>query len=95
MSAAVGRQKFHIGGETELVGVTLPLDALKEPGTYLCNWSGHLLRVPEADRGISRFSAAGARRAGTWTVTRISADPQISRYQAKSLADKLGLATSF
>jgi len=95
MSAAAVGQKSHGGDETESVGVSLPLDTLKEPGTYVCNWSGHLLRVPEADRGASRFSAASARRAGTWTVTRISTDPRISCYEAKSLANRLGLATSF
>ena len=25
----------------------LPYDNLSEPGTYFCNWSGHLLRVTE------------------------------------------------
>ena len=95
MSAAMVVQKSHTGGESASVGVSLPLDALKEPGTYVCNWSGHLLRVPEADRGKSRFSAAGAQRTAAWTVTRISADPRISQYQAKSLADRLGLTTSF
>jgi len=93
MNAAVAIGKPSI--ETQSVGVSLPLDALTEPGTYVCNWSGHLLRVPEADRGTSRFSTTGAQRAAAWTVTRISADPQISRYEAKSLAERLGLATSF
>jgi hypothetical protein len=95
MSAGVAAQRPHSVGETGLVGISLPLDGLKEPGTYVCNWSGHLLRVPEADRGIARFSATGARHAAVWTVTRISADPRISRHQAKSLAEKLGLTTSF
>jgi hypothetical protein len=88
-------QKSHSGCETELVGVSMPLDTLKEPGTYVCNWSGHLLHVPEADRETNRFSTAGAGHAAPWTVTRISADPRISRHEAKSLADKLGLITSF
>lgn len=97
MGAAGAMQKSHSGCETDLVGVSLPLDALEEPGTYVCNWSGHLLHVREDEREAKRFSSAGARRAGAgaWTVTRISADPRISRHEAKSLADKLGLITSF
>jgi hypothetical protein len=95
MSTALVVQKSHTVGGTESVGVSLPLNALSEPGTYVCNWSGHLLRVPEADRGTHRFSTSGAHRTAAWTVTRISADPRISQYQAKALADRLGLATSF
>ena len=95
MSAAMLTGSSQTGRGTKSVGVSLPLDALQEPGTYVCNWSGHLLRVPEADRGINRFSATGGRRAASWTVTRISADPRISRHEAKSLADGLGLSTSF
>ena len=93
MNAAVVVGKPRI--ETPSVGVSLPLDSLTEPGTYVCNWSGHLLRVPEADRGTSRFSTGGAQHAAAWTVTRISENPQISRNEAKSLADRLGLTTSF
>ena len=95
MSAAMLTGNPHIGDRTESVGISLPLDTLKDPGTYVCNWSGHLLRVPEADRGTTRFSAAGGRHSTAWTVTRISADPRISRHEAKTLADGLGLSTSF
>ena len=77
------------------VGTTLPLDTLHDPGTYVCNWSGHLLRIHDADREGHRFADAGRRNAGAWTVTRISADPRISRQQAKVLAQSFGLSTSF
>ncbi len=95
MSVAAVVQQSQIDNGTGPVGVSLRLDALTEPGTYVCNWSGHLLRVPESDRGTSRFSTTHARRAAAWTVTRISVDPRISCYHAKSLADRLGLTTSF
>jgi len=95
MGAATLTGSSQTGRGTEAMGVSLPLDALQEPGTYVCNWSGHLLRVPEADRGTNRFSAADGRHASTWTVTRISANPRISRQEAKTLADGLGLITSF
>jgi hypothetical protein len=94
MSTATLTGDPYVGCAMPSVGVSLPLDALSEPGTYLCNWSGHLLRVPELDRGHPRFSTAG-RNAATWTVTRISADPLISRHEARSLAQRLGLTTSF
>ena len=34
------------------IGTTIPFDSLQEPGCYICNWSGHLLRVPED--GVAR-----------------------------------------
>ena len=33
--------------ETRYRGMELPFEKLNEPGTYFCNWSGHLMRVPE------------------------------------------------
>lgn len=29
-------------------GVSIPFDSIRAPGTYVCNWNGHLLRVPES-----------------------------------------------
>ena len=28
-------------------GVSIPFDSIRSPGAYVCNWNGHLLRVPE------------------------------------------------
>ncbi|MHC4611569.1 MAG: hypothetical protein ACYS7M_14600 [Planctomycetota bacterium] len=30
---------------TKGFGTRIPFDSLNECGTYVCNWSGHLLRV--------------------------------------------------
>jgi hypothetical protein len=29
------------------LGTKVPFENIQEPGCYICNWSGHLLRVPE------------------------------------------------
>ena len=29
------------------LGVSIPFDSIRSPGAYVCNWNGHLLRVPE------------------------------------------------
>ena len=79
--------------EAEELGVPLPLDALHEPGTYVCNWSGNLLRVHDDD--TARFTAVSRAPQHQWTVTRISPDPHLSRFEAKTLAGNLGLATTF
>jgi hypothetical protein len=79
--------------ETDSLGVPLPLDSLNEPGTYVCNWSGNLLRVHDTD--TTRYSTACHTPLQQWTVTRISPDPDLSRFEAKALAGNFGLATSF
>ena len=53
------------------------------------------MRVSESDRDAERFASAGRAHPRLWTVTRISADPHIPRYQAKVLANGFGLCTSF
>jgi hypothetical protein len=96
MGIAVAMQDPWIGREAERVGVSLPLDSVEEPGTYICNWSGHLLRVPEPDPYMrGRLPCIGRPDSDSWMVTRISADPQLPRYQAKELAGRLGLTTNF
>lgn len=95
MSTLTIPQQDRTNRTSSRVGTTLPLDALGEPGTYVCNWSGHLLRVHDGECEGHRFVSAGRQRAGTWTVTRISADPRISRQQAKVLAHSFGLSTNF
>jgi hypothetical protein len=81
--------------QSEPAGVTVPVGALDQPGTYICNWSGHLLRVPATDQGLGCFAALGHLNGAPWTVTRISPDPQLSRVEAKALAGTLGLETNF
>ncbi len=92
---AVVAEGLVVDPGVEALGVSLPLAVVDEPGTYVCDWSGHLLRVPETDRGASRFATvceAGSRR---WTVTRISPDPQLSRFEARALAHRFGLIVNF
>ncbi len=28
-------------------GAVVPFDQINQPGCYVCNWSGHLIRIPE------------------------------------------------
>lgn len=95
MSTLTIPQQDRMNWINNRVGTTLPLDALHEPGTYVCNWSGHLLRIHDSEREGHRFANAGRHTAGSWTVTRISADPRISRQQAKVLAHSFGLSANF
>jgi len=71
----------------------VPLESVNEPGTYICNWSGNLLRVHETD--TQRFTAACHAPPQRWTVTRISTNPGLSLGAARLLATRFGLSTSF
>jgi hypothetical protein len=95
MSVIVGTGRFGLDPEAEGLGVSLPLAALHEPGTYICDWSGHLLRVCETDCGGSRFASTRDANSRRWTATRISADPHLSRFAARALAIRLGLSVNF
>lgn len=76
-------------------GTTLPLDVLSEPGAYVCNWSGHLLRVrPDAFPGgrPPGLNIVGDR---PLTITKISDDPDVVISKAKRLAAFFKLEVKF
>lgn len=70
-------------------------DVLSEPGCYVCEWSGHLLRVPEdyIRQGLSsRMMLAGPR---PLLLCKISDDPFHSIAEARLLAANLDLRVNF
>ncbi len=79
------------------VGMSFTIDAIPTPGAYLCDWSGHLLRLPH--EAFSQRGNSGA----TWnivggsplTVTKLSDDPYIPLQNAKQIAGKLNRETTF
>ena len=95
MRAAVASRNLLNDRETETGGVCLPLIGLDEPGTYVCDWSGHLLRMPERDPDRGRFARIGHTDLEPRTVTRISTDPRISQGKARALARSYGLSANF
>jgi len=76
-------------------GVTVPLDEINSPGTYVCNWSGHLLRVPPHSLlpggGLTLNIVGGE----PLTVTKISDDPELPLSRARGVAWCLGLSVGF
>ncbi len=77
------------------VGVSVPLDLIASPGAYVCNWSGHLLRIPEASLvpgGPLALNMVGGR---PLMVTKVSDDPDLPLSQARGLARGLGLSVDF
>lgn len=84
-----------IASRTAQPGTTLALDVLNEPGAYVCNWSGHLLRVrPDAFPGGRQpgLNIVGDR---PLTITKISDDPDVVISKAKRLAAFFNLEVKF
>ena len=75
-------------------GAIMPLDTIRWPGAYICDWDGNLLRVT---RGGVRGSVARMNFIGPapLTVTMISHDPHVSLYAARSLAQEFRVRASF
>jgi len=77
------------------VGATCTFDAIGSPGTYICNWSGHLLRVPEDGVTPGRSPMLNIVGAEPLTVTKISDNPYITLTKAKLLASNFDLNVNF
>ena len=79
----------------EKVGLTVAWDSISEPGAYICNWSGHLLRVPEDGITPGRSPMINLIGADPLFVTRISDNPYITVTKAKLLAANFDLNVNF
>ncbi len=77
------------------IGVRMLFDAIRQPGCYVCDWSGHLVRVSEG--AIARGSAMLPSVMGSnpLYVTKISDDPQLEIEKAKGIARDLELSINF
>ncbi len=76
-------------------GAAVPFDAITAAGAYVCNWSGHLLRVPEHSlrpAGALTLNLVGPE---PLTVTKISDDPNVPLSAARGLAQSFGVSTGF
>ncbi len=67
-------------------GTTVPFASISEPGCYVCNWSGHLLRVPEDGVTPGRSPLINIVGCEPLFVTKISDNPFIPVTKAKLLA---------
>jgi hypothetical protein len=74
---------------------TIPWDQINEPGAYICNWSGHLLRVPNDGVASGRSPLLNIVGQDTLYVTKISNDPFITVTKARMLASNFDLNVSF
>ena len=76
-------------------GKTLPWDSINEPGAYICNWSGHLMRVPEDGVTPGRSPMINFVGPEPLYVTKISDNPYITVTKARILASNWDLSVNF
>ena len=67
-------------------GTQIPFEAIKEPGSYVCNWSGHLLRVPDEALKLGHSPLLSIKGTEVPFVTKISDDPFIPVTKARMFA---------
>ncbi len=76
-------------------GTTVPFESIQEPGCYICNWSGHLLRVPEDGVAAGRSPLVNIIGTEQLLVTKLSENPFITVTKAKMIASNLDCNVNF
>ena len=76
-------------------GTKFPFEQISEPGCYVCDWSGHLLRVPEDGVAPGRSPLINIVGTETLYVTKISDNPYIPRTKAKMLCSNHDVNVNF
>ena len=74
---------------------TIPFDAIREPGAYICNWSGHLLRVPEDGVTSGRSPLLNIVGQEPLFVTKISDNPYVCLTKARLVAANWDVSVNF
>jgi hypothetical protein len=97
MSTTFSQQNFSNTNtfSSASIGTTVPFDGINSPGCYICNWSGHLLRVPEDGVTPGRSPMLNIVGSEPLTVTKISENPYITITKAKLLASNFDLNVNF
>lgn len=78
-----------------VLGASIPFDVIDEPGAYVCNWSGHLLRVRGDALDHAHEGALNLVGSEPLLVTKISDNPQIAINRARAIASQLALLVNF
>ena len=76
-------------------GMQIPFEAINEPGCFICNWSGHLLRIPDDAVKPNRSPVVSMKGLETLFVTKISNDPYVPVTKARLLAADCDVTVNF
>jgi len=81
--------------ESQNAGSVTPFEGINEPGAYIANWSGHLLRVPEDGVASGRSPVINVVGTDPLTVTKISDNPYVPLTKARLVASNLDVNVNF
>lgn len=81
--------------QNRVIGMQIPFENIGEPGAYLSNWSGHLIRVPDDGYKAGRSPVIEILGKETMIVTKLSDDPFVTKTKARMLAADLDLPVNF
>ncbi len=76
-------------------GTQIPFDSLNDCGCYVCNWSGHLMRVPPDGIAPGRSPLINICGIEPLFVTKICNDPYVPVTKARLLAANYDVAVNF
>ena len=76
-------------------GTVIPFEQINEPGCYICNWTGHLMRVPEDGVQPGRSPLINMIGHDPLFVTKISENPYIPVTKARLLAANWDVNVNF
>ena len=83
------------GTTREGLGMQVPFEAINDPGCYVCNWSGHLLRIPEDGIKPGRSPLLSITARDPLFVTKISDNPFIPVSKARMVAADCDVNVNF
>ena len=76
-------------------GQVVPFEAITDPGAYVCNWNGFLVRVPHDSIAPGRSPLISLLGPTQLFVTKISSNPYLPITKARLLAANLDVAVNF
>ncbi len=86
-----GQYGYAQGGQCQMI----PFEQINEPGCYICNWSGHLLRVPDDGVAPGRSPLVNIIGNEPLFVTKLCTDPYIPVTKARLLASNFDVWVNF
>ena len=81
--------------EKESIGIYGPFQRISEPGCFVLNATGDLMRVPEEALEAGRSPTIDIVSKTPWLVTKISNDPYLPLGGARARAADLDLTVNF
>ncbi|MCK4341157.1 MAG: hypothetical protein KAY37_05470 [Phycisphaerae bacterium] len=76
-------------------GTVFRFENVNEPGAYICQWNGHLLRVPEDGVAAGRSPMINIVGTEPLYVTKISDNPWITLTKARMMGANYDLNVNF